>query len=129
MLSKKTSTLVRYLPSSAYDAYITFLDPNQGQASDGTPNPSIVVKAGVHANVQPWRGREVDKPQARIGQFSYKIIIRYPKTFSVNSGMLIQLSRAGSTHLYNIESISDPDGRGVELHIWVWSSNDQVVSK
>jgi head-tail adaptor len=123
MLPKKLSTGVRYLPSSAFNCYVTFLDPNAGQATDGTPNAPIVIASGIHANVAPWRSKEVDKSQTRVGQSSFKVAIRFPKTFSVNTGMLVQLTRAGVTQLYNVEGAYDPDGQAVELHVWVWSSD------
>jgi head-tail adaptor len=123
MLPKSVSTGVRYLPSSAFNCYATFLDPDQGQATDGTPNPALTVASGIHANVAQWRGKEVDKPQLRIGQSSYKIVIRYPKCYTVDAGMQIQFTRGTTTHLCEIESISDPDGRGIELHIWCWENN------
>jgi SPP1 family predicted phage head-tail adaptor len=120
MLPKKLSTGVRYLSASAFNCYITFVDPDAGQASDGTPNAPVVVASNIHANVAQWRGKEVDKPQERVGQSSYKMIIRYPKTYAVNAGMQIQFR----SQLHEIESISDPDGQQVELHLWTWVNND-----
>jgi SPP1 family predicted phage head-tail adaptor len=122
MLPKKTSTGVRYLGSSAYNCYITVLNPNAGQAADGTPNAPITVAQNIHANVSPWRSKERDNSQLRVGQSSYKLVIRYPKTYSLDSGMQIQFRN----QLHNIESFYDPDGQQVELHIWTWVSNDVV---
>jgi SPP1 family predicted phage head-tail adaptor len=121
-LPKKLSTGVRYLPSSAFNCYVTFLNPNAGQAADGTPNAALTVATGIHANVSPWRSKEVDKSQTRTGQSAFKIVIRYPRNFTVDSGMQLQLTRAEHTTLYNIESVYDPDAQGVELHIWCWTS-------
>lgn len=129
MLPKKLSTLVRYLPSSAFNSYINILNPNAGQQSDGTPNAPITVATGIHASISPWRSKEVDKSQTRVGQSSFKIVIRYPKTFTVDTGMQIQCTRAGNTILYNIESVYDPDAQGVELHIWCWASSPVVVGE
>ena len=123
MLPKKLSTGVRYLSSSAFNCYVTFLNPDAGQATDGTPNPPITVASGIHANIAQWRGKEVDKTQTRVAQSSYKIVIRYPKTYTVDASMQVQMTRGTTTHLFNIESISDPDGQGVELHLWVWEDN------
>jgi head-tail adaptor len=123
MLPKKLSTGVRYLPSSAFNCYITVLNPNAGQAADGTPNAPTTVATGIHASVSPWRSKEVDKGQIRVGQSSYKVVIRAPKTFTIDTGMQIQCVRAGVTHLLNIESLYDPDMQGVELHIWCWDSS------
>jgi hypothetical protein len=123
MLPKKLSTGVRYLPSSAFNCYITILQPNAGQATDGTPNAPTTVASGIHANVSPWRSKEVDKTQTRVGQSSFKVVIRAPKTFSVDTGMQIQITRAGNTTLYDVEGAYDPDGQAVELHMWVWSSS------
>jgi SPP1 family predicted phage head-tail adaptor len=123
-LPKKLSTGVRYLGASAFNAYINFINPNAGQASDGTPNPPTSVASGIHANVSPWRAKELDKSQIRVGQSSYKIVIRYPKTYSIDTGMQIQLRN----QLHNIESFYDPDGQQVELHIWTWVSSDTVNS-
>jgi len=123
MLPKKLSTGVRYLSSSAFNCYVTILDPDAGQATDGTPNAPSVVARSIHANLAPWRGKEVDKTQLRTGQSSYKIVIRYPKTYTVDTSMLVQLTRGTTTHTLNIESILDPDGQAVELHIWCWEDN------
>ena len=121
-LPKKLSTNVRYLPSSAFNCYIDFLQPNAGQAADGTPNPPTTVATGVHASVAPWRSREVDKQQTRVGTSAYKIVVRYPKTYSVDTGMQIQFRN----QLHNIDSFYDPDGQQVELHIWTFVTNDTV---
>jgi head-tail adaptor len=123
MLPKKLSTGVRYLPSSAFNCYVTILNPNSGQATDGTPNAPSTVATGIHANVSPWRSKEKDTSQLRVGQSSYKIVIRYPKTYSIDTGMQIMLR--GQLHI--IESFYDPDGQRVELHIWTWVSDDVVT--
>jgi hypothetical protein len=122
-LPKKLSTGVRYLSSSAYNCYVDFLNPNSGALPDGTPNAPTVVAAGVHANVSPWRSKEIDKAQIRIGQSSFKVVIRFPKTFAVDTGMLIQQTRGGATLLMNIDSAYDPDGQNVELHIYAWTQD------
>lgn len=118
MLPKKPSG-VRYKSANDYNCYVTILQPNAGQALDGTPNAPMVVASNVHANVAQWRGREIDKGDERTAMSSYKVIIRYPKTYTVDSGMQMQLRN----RLFNIESMSDPDGQQVELHIWVWEEN------
>jgi SPP1 family predicted phage head-tail adaptor len=118
-LPKKLSTNVRYLPSSAFNSYMTFIDPNAGQDIDGTPNPPTIVAQNIHANVAQWKGKETDKTDQRVGISSYKVIIHYPKTYSVNSGMQILLRN----RTLNIESLSDPDMQQVELHLWVWEDN------
>lgn len=118
-LPKQISTGIRYLSSSAFNCLVDILNPNSGQAGDGTPNAPITVARHIHANISPWRTKEVDKPQQRIGQSSFKVVIRYPKTFSVNAGM--QIRHHGQ--LMEVESIYDPDGQRVELHIFVWVNN------
>jgi head-tail adaptor len=123
MLPKQSSTGFRYLGSSAFNSYITILNPNAGAQTDGTPNAPVVVAQNIHANVSPWRSKEVDKSQTRIGESSFKIVIRFPKTYSLDAGMQVTLTRAGVTTLYEIESWYDPDGQGVEAHLWVWSTN------
>lgn len=123
-LPKKLSTNVRYLPASAFNSYVTFLQPNAGQATNGTPNAPTVVVSGIHANVAQWRGKEVLKTEDRVAFSSYKIVVRYPKTYSVDTGMQIQIVRGGVTQVHNIESFSDPDGQQVELHIWTTVTND-----
>jgi SPP1 family predicted phage head-tail adaptor len=119
MLPRKLSTNVRYLSASQLNTLISIIQPNAGQAADGTPLPPTTVGT-THANVAQWRGKELDKPQSREGQSSYKIIIRYPKAYSIDSGMQIMVRG----QLHNIESISDPDGQMVELHIWTFVDND-----
>jgi SPP1 family predicted phage head-tail adaptor len=122
MLPKKLSTGVRYLSASAFNSYVTIQDPDSGLASDGTPNAPTVIASNIHANVAQWRGKEIDKAQDRVAQSSYKIIIRYPKTYSVDAGMQILVR----SQLHNVESMSDPDGQRVELHIWTTVTNDSV---
>lgn len=109
----------RYLPASAFNAYVTILNPDAGQAADGTPNAATTVASNVHANVSPYRTKEVDRPQNRMGQSSFRIVIRYPQTFTVTTGM--QINVRGQIH--EIESLYDPDGQQVELHFWTWTNN------
>jgi head-tail adaptor len=113
----------RYLPSSSYNCYITVKNPNAGQAADGTPNAPVVVAQNIHASVALWRGKEVDKSE-RVGQTSYKIVIRYPKTYNIDTGCQILLRN----QLHSIESIADPDGQRFELHLFTWVSDDTVVN-
>jgi SPP1 family predicted phage head-tail adaptor len=119
-LPKKTSTNVRYLPSSAFNCYVTIQNPNAGQVADGTPNAPAVIAQNIHANVVEWRGKETEKSQYRAGISSYKIVIRYPKTYTVDTGMQIVFRN----QLHNIESFSDPDGQRVELHLWTFVTQD-----
>jgi len=121
-LPRKASTGVRYLPSSAFNASVTVLNPNAGQAADGTPNTPITVATNVHANVSPWRGREIDTKETRVGTASYKIIIRYPINWSIDGGCQIQLRN----QLHEIDSFYDPDGMQRELHIYTFVINDTV---
>ena len=123
-LPKKLSTNVRYLPSSAFNCYVTILQPNAGQAVDGTPNAATTVAQNVHANVSPWRSKEVDKAEARVGLSSYKIVLHYPKTYNLDGGMQIMLRN----QLHNIDSFYDPDGQKVELHIYTFVTDDTVVN-
>jgi SPP1 family predicted phage head-tail adaptor len=74
------------------------------------------------ANVAQWRGKQDDKTQTVQAVSSYKIIIRYPQTWSMDTGM--QIFVRGQQH--NIESYSDPDGNRRELHIWTWVGDDTV---
>lgn len=122
MLPRKPSTGVRYLSSSAFNCFITFINPNAGQALDGTPNAPVTVAENIHANVSPWRSKEVDQTQTRVGTSSYKIVIRYPKTYSIDGGLQIQLRG----QLHNIDSFYDPDGQQVELHIYTFVTDDTV---
>lgn len=122
-LPKKLSG-VRYLSSAAFNCYVDVINPNAGQASDGTPNPPLTVKCRVPANVAPWRSKEVDKAQTRIGQSAFKIVVRYPKSYLIDTGC--QLILRGQTH--EIESLYDPDGQQIELHMWTWTNNPTAGS-
>lgn len=115
----KQPTGVRYLGSTDYNTRITFQQPNAGQVADGTPNAPTTVKS-VWANVAQWRGKETDKTEDRVGISSYKIILRYPRTYSLDSGMQILVR----SQLHNIESFSDPDDQRVELHVWTSVAGD-----
>jgi SPP1 family predicted phage head-tail adaptor len=123
-LPKKASTGIKYLSASAFNSYITIQNPNAGQASDGTPNAPTTVAQNIHANVSPWRSRELDKQQDRVGLSSYKIVVRYPKTYSIDGGMQILVR----SQLHNIDSFYDPDGQQVELHIWTFVTDDVVTA-
>jgi SPP1 family predicted phage head-tail adaptor len=118
-IPKRFSTGVQYLGASAFNTRVTFIQPNTGQAADGTPNTPVVVKH-THANVAQWRGKETDKEQNRVGVSSYKLIIRYPKGYSIDGGMNIMVRG----QLHEIESFSDPDGQRIELHIWTFVTSD-----
>jgi SPP1 family predicted phage head-tail adaptor len=113
---------VRYLGASDFNSYITITQPNSGNAVDGTPLPETTVAPNIHANINQWRGKQEQKTDALQAQSSYKIIIRYPQTYTLDTGMNILVR--GQRH--NIESFSDPDGQRVELHIWTWVGNDTV---
>jgi SPP1 family predicted phage head-tail adaptor len=120
--SKSPATDVRYLTSSAFNSYISVQNTNAGQAADGTPNVPTVVASNVHASISPWRSKEVDKQQTRDALSSYKIVIRYPKTWNIDTGC--QILVRGQVH--NIDSFYDPDGQRVELHIYTFVTNDAV---
>jgi SPP1 family predicted phage head-tail adaptor len=117
----KVATGVRYLNSTDYNTLVNFIQPNFGNAADGTPLPPAAI-ARVWANVSLWRGKQNEKPQLLQAASSYKVVIRYPKTFAIDTGMNI-LVRG---QLMNIESFSDLDGTRTELTIWCWVGNDQV---
>jgi head-tail adaptor len=121
-LPKKLNTNYRYRPSGAFDSYVSIINPNPGNDDTGNPLlPTTVVQ--TWANVSIWRGKEVDKNQERVGQTSYKIVLRYPTTYSIDTGCTVQ----HGNQLHQIESIADPDGRRVELHLFTWVSDDSVV--
>jgi SPP1 family predicted phage head-tail adaptor len=111
----------RYCGSTDFNTSITFTQPNNGNGADGTPLPETAV-ATVWANVAQWRGKQEDKAQTLQAVSSYKMIIRYPQTWAVDTGMNILVR--GQRH--NIESYSDPDGNRQELHIWTWVGDDTV---
>ena len=112
----------KYLPNSAFNCFISFVNPNTGQSAAGTPNAPTTVVQNIHANVSPWRSKEIDKNQTRVGQSSYKIVVRYPKTYTVDTGMQIMLRN----QVHNIDSMYDPDGQQVELHIFTFVNDDTV---
>jgi len=121
---KNPSTDTRYLCSSAFNSKITIQNPNAGQAADGTLNVPIVVATNVNANMSPWRGKEVDKSDTRVALSSYKIVIRYPKTYNIDTGCQIIVRN----QLHSIDSFYDPDGQRVELHIYTFVTDDSVVN-
>lgn len=113
----KTPSGTRYFGGTDFDTKITIIQPNTGNAIDGTPLPPATV-ACVWANVAQWRGKQSDKKQTLQAQSSYKVVIPTP-SFVLDTGMLISFG----SHILNIESISDPDGQGVEAHIWAWEGD------
>lgn len=121
MLPKRLRTGIRYLSASQFNVPITITQPNAGQATDGTPLPETIV-ATTHANVAKWRDREADKAQARNAQGYYKIVIRYPKTYSMDTGMNILVRN--QRHL--IDGFLDEDGQKIQLSISTWVENDTI---
>lgn len=117
----KTPAGVWYTNSNEYNSRVTFLQPNAGAESDGTPKAPTTVKSNVWAKVAQWRGKEADKTDTRVAISSYKMVIRYPN-FHIDTGMQIMLRG----QLHNIDSFSDPDGQRVELHIWTFVTDDTV---
>jgi SPP1 family predicted phage head-tail adaptor len=117
----KQPTGVRYLGSTDFNTQVTFTQPNNGNAADGTPMPETAV-ATTWASVTLWRGKQEDKPETTVAVSSYKVVIRYPKTWCVDTGMnvLVRGQRM------NIDSFFDPDGTRNELHLWTWVANDTV---
>ncbi len=120
MLPRKLSTGVRYKDASEFNSLITFMQA-AGAETDGTPNAPVAVRT-TWANIAMWRGKESDKPQQRNATSSFKITMRYSKSFTPTSDMTI--SYHGRT--YNIESVSDIDGQKVQLELWTWIENDGV---
>lgn len=121
-LPKKLSTNVRYKPSGAFNSYVTIIQPDAGQDNTGAPIGATTV-AQTWASISMWRGKEEDKAQERVAITSYKVVLRYPTTYTIDTGMQIQ--HGGQLH--NIESMADPDGRRVELWLYTWVSDDQVA--
>lgn len=117
----KQPTGVRYLNSTDYNTRITVTQPNTGNAADGTPMPEVAV-ASPWANVTEWRGKQDAKDQTLQAVSSYKIVIRWPQTWSMDGGMNILVR--GQRH--NIDSFSDCDGNRQELHIWTWVGDSTV---
>jgi SPP1 family predicted phage head-tail adaptor len=111
----------RYLGSTEYTEQVTFTQPSNGNGVDGTPLPETAV-ATVWANVSMWRGKQEDKTQTLQAVSSYKVIIRAPKTWSLDTGMNL-LCRG---QRMNLESFSDPDGSRVETHLWCWVGDDTI---
>jgi SPP1 family predicted phage head-tail adaptor len=121
-IPKRASTGVRYKSASELNCLITFQQA-VGAESDGTLNAPTTVWT-THASITMWRGRENDAAQQRNAASSFKITMRYSKTFVPTSDM--QIVYHGQT--YNIESVSDVDGQQVQLEIWAWIENDGVQS-
>lgn len=113
----------RYNGSTDYNTSITVVQPNAGNAADGTPMPETTI-ATTWAKVVMWRGKQEDKSSSLEAVSSYQIVIRYPKTWNVDTGMNILVR--GQRH--NIDSFSDVDGTQTELQIWTWVGSDTVTS-
>ena len=111
----------RYNSATELNTQVTFTQPSNGQAVDGTPLPETAV-ATTWANVAMWRGKQDDKKETIESIASYKIIIRYPQTWALDSGMNILVR--GQRHI--IDAFNDPDGNRVELHIFTYTVNDTV---
>jgi SPP1 family predicted phage head-tail adaptor len=122
-IPKRFATGVQYKSASDFNCRITFAQAT-GAESDGTLNAPVVVRTGVPANIAVWRAKEEEKAQQRNAESSFKITIRYSKAFVPTSDMIIL--HHGTT--YNIESVSDIDGRRVQLEIWAWVENDGAGS-
>lgn len=114
----KTPFGTRYFGSTDYNVQVMIVQPNNGNAIDGTPLPATTV-ACVWANVAQWRGKQKDDKQTLQAQSSYKVVIQSPQTWTLDTGMLITFG----SHTLNIESFSDPDGQNVETHIYCWEGD------
>jgi SPP1 family predicted phage head-tail adaptor len=117
----KTPWGSRYLSSTEYTTRVTFTQPANGNDETGTPLPETAI-ATTWANVTLWRGKQEDKTETTVSVAAYKIIIRYPRTWSVDSGMNI-LVRG---QLHNIDAFADLDGTRTELHIFTSTYGDKV---
>ena len=122
MLPKGLSR-VRYKSGGEFNIPISIIQPNNGQATDGTPLATTTV-ATTWANVAMWKNKEIDNRETRNAQSSYKITIRYPKTYNIDTGMQIMVRN----QLHFIDSFSDPDGQMVELCIWTWVEDDSITA-
>ncbi len=111
----KTPWGTRYLSATDFNTQMSFVQPNMGNGTDGTPLPASTV-ACVWANVTQWRGKQKEGKQTLQAQSSYKVVLQTPTTWTLDSGMLLTFG----PHTLNIESFSDPDGQNVETHIWGW---------
>ena len=117
----KVATGVRYLNSTDYNVRAYFIQPNLGNQADGTPLPPATI-ATVWCNVALWRGKQNEKSQLLQGSTSYKVSIRYPRTFAIDTGMTIMIRN----QVHNIESFADIDGTRQEMVIYTWVGNDTV---
>lgn len=111
---------IKYTSASEFNSYVSFLNPNAGQQADGTPNAPTTVVSGIHAKIAQWRSKEQKESQTRVAASSYKVVIHYPKTYTIDSGMQIQVANGP---LLQIEGLLDPDGQRVEMHIWAWAED------
>ena len=118
MATPKNTRGISYKTATDYNCRIAFAQA-VGAETDGTLNAPILVKSGVWANIAMWRGKEDDKAQQRNAVSSFKITIRYDKNVAPTSD--IRIWYHGDT--YNIESVSDIDGRRVQLEMWCWIEN------
>jgi SPP1 family predicted phage head-tail adaptor len=121
MATPKNLRGISYKTALDFNCRVAFAQAS-GAETDGTLNPAVIVKSGVWASIAMWRGRENDKAQQRNAASSFKITIRYDKNFVPTSDMVIL--HHGQT--YNIESVSDIDGRRVQVEIWAWIENDGI---
>ena len=117
----KVATGVRYLNSTDYNTKVYFIQPNMGNAADGTPLPEAVVYE-TYANIALWRAKQVEKDALLQGQSSYKLTIRYPRRIALDTGMIILVR----DQRHNVDSFLDPDGTRTELLFYTWVGNDRT---
>jgi len=119
MLPRRISTNAAYTPIGAMTSKIDILKRSTGRDANGEFKTPDVFAENLWAKIQFLTSKYTEKPQQVVSEATHKITMHF--LAGVTSGMTV---REG-TAIYNIEGVPvDPDGRQVELWLYVYQRND-----
>ena len=113
---------VRYKSATDYNVQISFLTQGDVDNLGNIASPSVYCTVWASVKQVPiTRGGALLKADQIVQRSFYTVVCRYRN--DVDESMLLQ----SGTQLMQIDSMGDPDGRGVELHL-VCSAIDMVIA-
>jgi SPP1 family predicted phage head-tail adaptor len=107
-----------YTAPGAMNQWIQILAPGLRNAGDGSQQPASPVYTGW-AEITKLSGQELLKAQQIVQQVTHEVVIPSPEADGEAQAAMIPESGQVlfDGRIFQIESISDPDERDVELHL------------
>lgn len=118
MLPRRLSTNLSYTPTGALQHRVTLSKPSAQRTASGEFVQQYESFATCWASIQMLAAKYTEKTQQVVTEATHKITIRYIP--GVTSAMTVQLSDG---RVWNIEAVSDPDERHVELQLFCYERN------